>query len=407
MAEPLDTFIRVRARLKNVREESGWILGEIVIPVDDHSLRGDLENLREHGALPEMYQHGALVFPKNLSAGSASVKVDTGLLPGFFETYDSLLAKHPVEPPDQFKVWHEDADTVVDCGAAWTLLQFLRDKVEVWDETQMRFFLVDQHAIEVPLHYPAASAHGLRALVSQVQRFLDEDHLDADARWAFFRKSSSRLLRDEPVESRLGYLLANLATVFKRTEQDHSLYLERFSFEDLLKTFDEKRLKFVSDLNSVLGALQTATVAVPVAFFLVAEKFKPADRLVGQNVILAIGGTIFCILLFAFSLNQGLTLEEIRKAVSDFEVEQLRKQSERSGRLKALLQGTWAHYRKVYRLLWTVRVLLVCFILVIAGTLAWCSLPSLQRRWPYQSQATNPAATPEPTPASPATPVAR
>ena len=404
MAEPLDTFVRVRARLENVREESGWILADIALPVDDHSLRGDLENLREHGVLAEMYQHGALVFPKNLSPGSASVKIDSGLLPGFFETYDSLLAKHPVEPPDRFKVWHEDAKTVGDCGAAWTLLQFLRGKVEVWDETQMRFFLVDQHAIEVPLHYTAASTHGLPGLVPQVERFLDEDHLDADARWAFFRKSSSRLLRDEPVETRLAYLLANLAAVFKRAEQDHSLYLERFSFEDLLKTFDEKRLKFIGDLNSVLAGLQTATVAVPVAFFLVAEKFKPADGLVGQNVILAVGGTVFCILLFAFSLNQGLTLEEIRKAVSDFEAEQLRKQSERSGRLRALLEGTWAHYQKVRRLLWTVRVLLVCFVLVIVGTLAWCSLPNFQRQWPYQSRATNPLATPEPTPASHATP---
>jgi hypothetical protein len=35
--------------------------------------------------------------------------------------------------------------------------------------------------------------------------------------------------------------------VFKRTDQDHSLYLERFSFEELLKTFDEKRLKFIGD----------------------------------------------------------------------------------------------------------------------------------------------------------------
>jgi hypothetical protein len=398
MGEPLDTFIRLRARLQKVREESGWILGEIDVTADDESLLADLDTLREEGALAEIYQNNALVFPNNLSVGVASIKVDSGRLPGFFETYDSLVSKHPVDPPERFTVWHEEADIAKGCRAAWALLHFLREKVEVWDETQMRFFLVDQHAIEVPLHYPAASTRGLPSLVPQVQRFLAREHLDADARWAFFRKSSSRLLRDEPVDARLGRLFVNLGQVLKRTEQDHSLYLERFSFEDLLKTFDETRLKFVSDLNQVLAGLQTATVAVPVAFFLVAEKFKPSNGFVGQNVVLGVGGIVFCVLLFVFSLNQGLTLEAIRKAVSDFEVEQLRKQSERSGRLKTLLEGTWSHYRKVRRLLWTVRVLLVCFALVIAGTLAWCSLPILQKQWPYQSPAANSISAPEPIP---------
>ncbi len=394
MAEPLDTFLRIRARLANVHEESGWILGEVEVAAGDAALRADLDRLREEGVVPEIHQNGALVFPNNLGVGAANLKVDTGRLPGFFETYDSLLLKHPVDPPQRFKIWREDAQIAAGCRAAWALLHFLHDKVEVWDETQMRFFLVDQHAIEVPLHYSAESTLGLVPLVPRVERFLDGAHLDADARWAFFRKSSSRLLRDVLADDRLGCFFVNMDQVFTRTEQDHSLYLERFSFEDLLKTFDEKRLKFVADLNLVLAGLQTATVAVPVAFFLVAEKFKPANGFVGQNVILGVGGVVFCALLFAFSLNQGLTLEEIRKALSDFEVEQLRKQSERSGRLKALLEGTWSHYRKVHRLLWTVRVLLVCFAIVIGATLVWCSLPEIQNKWPYQQPTTTPVTPP-------------
>lgn len=398
MAEPLDTFLRVRARLSQVQEESGWILAHAQIGPREDTLRTDLGVLREAGVVAEIYQNGGLVFPDNLQVGDATLKVDSGLITGFFETYDSLVSKHPVDPPEEFTVWHKDASAADGCRSAWALLRFLHQKVEVWDETQMRFFLVDQHAIEVPLNYSAKSTLDLVPLVPRVERFLDSEHLDADARWAFFRKSSSRLLRDVAVDDRLGRLFSNMAQVFTRTEQDHSLYLERFSFEDLLKTFDEKRLKFVSDMNLVLASLQTATVAVPVAFFLVAEKFKPADGLVGQNLILGAGGIIFCSLLFVFSLNQGLTLEAIRKALSDFEVEQLRKQSGRSGRLKALLEGTWAQYRKVRGLLWAVRVLLVCFAIVIGATLMWCSHPELQKRWPYQpitsSQHTVPAAPP-------------
>jgi hypothetical protein len=370
-----------------VREDAGWIFAEIAIADHDTATISDLDNLRESGAIAEIYQDGTLVFPNNLAPGPATLKIDTGSLPSYFETYDSLLAKYPVDPPDLFTVFHDDAASLDGCRAAWALLQLLRTKVEVWDSTQMRFYFVDQFAIEIPLRYQAVSCGGLVALFPRIERFLHSDHLDADTRWAFFRKAAVRLLRDVPTPNRLGVLFAGMAQVFERTEQDYSLYLERFSFEDLLRTFDEKRLKFIGDLNQVLGGVQTALIAVPATFFLVAEKFGPANGIVGQNAVLSIGGIVFCSLLVALSFNQGATLREIKKAISDFESEQLQKQSERSGRLKALLQGTWAHYRRVRLLLWVVRALIFCFASVMAIALAWCSMPDLQKRWPYEPPA--------------------
>ena len=395
MGEPLDTFLRLRPRLQSVREDAGWIFAEITIADQDAATISDLDSLRESGAIAEIHQHGTLVFPNNLTPGLASLKIDTGALPSYFETYDSLLEKFPVDPPAVFSVYQNDAAHLAACRAAWALLQLLRTKVEVWDSTQMRFYFVDQLAIEIPLRYQATNCGRLVLLVPRIERFLHSDHLDADTRWAFFRKAAVRLLRDVPTATRLDVLLAGMSQVFERAEQDYSLYLERFSFEDLLRTFDEKRLKFIGDLNQVLGGVQTALIAVPATFFLVAEKFKPAERIVGQNAILSIGGIIFCLLLVTLSFNQGATLREIKKAISDFESEQLQKQSERSGRLKALLLGTWAHYRRVRLLLWIARVLIFCFALVMALALVWCSTPDIQKRWPYE-----PPAVTSPTPAT-------
>lgn len=383
MSEPLDTFLRLRARLNNVREADGWILGSLIYSSQDAALETDLSELHEYGVVREMRQKGELVFPGQLEAGSLEVQIDTGNLPTYFETYNSLIAKYPVDAPENFMVWQRDSSLEGGYRFARSLLQFLRGKAEVWDSTQGRFFLVDQLATEIPLRYEASQTLQIPTLVPQVVRFLDDEHIDADARWAFFRKAVTRLLRDIPVEFRLNCLLQNLSNVLDRSGQDYALYLERFSFEDLLKTFDETRLKFVADLNNVLAAIQTALIAVPIAFFLVAEKLKPSDRLLGQNAIIGVGGLIFFGLLFLLSINQGRTLFGIRAALIDFEAEQTPRRTNQSERLKALLKSTWSHYRRVRLLLWVVRVLLILFALVIAAALFWCSTLSWQKIWPY------------------------
>jgi hypothetical protein len=177
--------------------------------------------------------------------------------------------------------------------------------------------------------------------------------------------------------------MESLGNVFDRAQQDHSLYLERFSFEDLLKNFDEKRLKFVSDLNQILASIQTALIAVPIGFFLIAEKFKPTYGWAGQNVVLAAGGLAFFALVFVLSLNQGKTLQGIKLALTDFETEQKKKVTEKSERLQNLLASTWGQYGQVRCLLRVVRVLLVLFSAVIVAALLWCSIPAWQAFLPY------------------------
>jgi hypothetical protein len=192
-----------------------------------------------------------------------------------------------------------------------------------------------------------------------------------------------RLLRDAAIDKRLGLLMESLGTIIERAQQDYSLYLERFSFEDLLKNFDEKRLKFVGDLNQILGAIQTALIAVPIGFFLIAEKFKPATGWIGQNIILATGGLVFFALLFVLSLNQGKTLNAVKISLTDFETEQKKKVTDKTDRLEKLLKTTWDQFRRVNLLLWTVRILLLLFSAIVLAAFLWCSFPSWQQLMPY------------------------
>lgn len=397
MSQAVKSFLELRPRLREVREqESGWILGLFDFNPTDAASAALLSNLHNQGAVAEIRRDGKLLFPPALGdAGVLELRFDTGNLPGYFESYDSLIRTHPDAAPENFVVWEKNEDHRAGYEAVCKLLLFLKSKAEVWDSTAQRFFLVDQQAVEIPLaSYSAKQTVGLPKHLNGIMRFLDAAHLDADARWAFFRKASLRLLRDLPSAKRLGALLENATNIFDRAQQDHSLYLERFSFEDLLKNFDEKRLKFVGDLNQILASIQTSLIAVPIGFFLIAEKFKPTNGWTGQNIVLAAGGLVFFALVLVLSLNQGKTLKGVKLALTDFETEQKRKVTDKSERLQNLLATTWSQYGRVRCLLWTVRFLLLLFSAIIVAALLWCSIPTWQQFLPYTAKdSVSPSAT--------------
>lgn len=379
MPEELDEFLKLRPRLDEVREDAGQLRAQLHFARTDDDVAELLFRLRESGVIREIRLNEKLLFPPDLPEGRLDLIVDLGNLPGYFETYDLLIEKFPTGCPHQYFVCQKAEGDVAGYDATCAFLNLIRGKAEVWDETLQRFYLVDQQAVEIPLAYHVRQTTALVPLVDGIKRFLHDDHLDADARWAFFRKAMVRLTRDAPSVKRLGVLLENIPNILDRAQRDYSLYLERFSFEDLLKNFDENRLKFVNDLHQVVSSIQTSLIAVPIAFFLVAEKFQPAATLTAKNAILAFGGIIFFGLLLVLSFNQGRTLNSIRLALLAFEAEQTKRQTERFENLKSLLDATWEHYNRVWWFLWTVRVLLIAFAAVVTFAAAWSASPGLRQ----------------------------
>jgi hypothetical protein len=388
MFQVVDTFLQIRQRLRDVKEgEDGWVTATLEFQANDTALIELLNQLQQEAVIAEFRRGDVRVYAPNFGeSGPLTLKIDLGHLPGYFETYQALIERFPDAEPDEYRVWQSNPEVEAGYKAAVELLTVLKMKAEVWDNTRQRFFLVDQQAIEISLIYDATQTVSLPEIVPAVVRFLDSQHLDSDTRWAFFRKASGRTLRDVSSEKRLGFLFEQLKNVFDRTQEDYSLYLERFSFEDLLKNFDEKRLKFVGDLNQVLASIQTSLIAVPIGFFLVAEKFEPASGLTGKNLVLAVGGLIFVGLVFLLAANQGKTLLGVKTAIDTFEDEQKKKITEASARLGNLLADTRGQYARVRLLLIAVRILLVLFATILLAALILCSAPSLQRYLPYVSK---------------------
>jgi hypothetical protein len=388
MFQVVDTFLQIRPRLRDVKEgEDGWVTATLDYDANDIALIELLKQLQHEAVIAEFRRGEIRVYsPEFGESGSLTLKIDLGHLPGYFETHQALIERFPDAEPEEYRVWQSNPEVEAGYKAAVQLLRVLKTKAEVWDNTRQRFFLVDQQAIEILLIYEATQTITLPKIVPAVIQFLDSQHLDSDTRWAFFRKASGRTLREVAAEKRLGFLFEHLKNVFDRTQEDYSLYLERFSFEDLLKNFDEKRLKFVGDLNQVLASIQTSLIAVPIGFFLVAEKFEPASGLTGKNLVLAIGGLVFVGLVFLLAVNQSKTLSGVKSAIDTFEDEQQKKVTDASTRLKNLLADTRSQYARVRLLLIAVRVLLVLFAFIVIAALVLCSVPSLQQHLPYLSE---------------------
>jgi len=191
MPQAVDSFLKLRPRLSEVREqEDGWILAFFNYDPKDMAVLGLLTELHNEGVISEFRREGHLVFPPKLGdSGPLDLRIDTGKLPGYFETYASLIGSNPDTPPQEFTVWEKNDAFHAGYAAACALLQFLKSKAEVWDTTGQRFFLVDQQAVEIPLtSYSPQQTATLPARLPSITRFLNAEHWTQTHDGHFFAK---------------------------------------------------------------------------------------------------------------------------------------------------------------------------------------------------------------------------
>lgn len=399
MPGPRDTFLEIRPKLTRLQDDDGVTRAELVADPNDSELKRKLWYLRDEGVIEEIRSNGTSLSRITPLSGTIALAINTANIPGYFETWARLIQRHPVAPPSDYVVYDMVGGDDAGYRAACDLLGLFQQRAEVWDATQLRFFLVDSQAIEIPITYTAESTANIARNLKEITTFLNSEHLEADSRWNFFRKSAIRAVQDASKDDRLSTLFKQIGNVMERTKQDFSLYLERYSFEDALKAFDDKRLKFIADLSQVLASVQTALLAVPVGFFLIAEKIKQTSGWTGQNVIIGTGGVIFCGILLVLLRNQGRTLREVRAAIDDFGAAQKAKNTPNALQIEVMVRNAKKHSSRILLLLWVVTGLVILFTVVIVAAVVWASKPEIQKLLPYASPVEVLVPTPSATPA--------
>jgi hypothetical protein len=382
-----DTFLEIRPKLTQFRDDNGVATADLEVDPNDAELIQKILELRDQGIIQGIRAGGNLLSRSTPLSGLVTFTINTANVPGYFETWTHLIQRNPLVPPADYDVFDKTGGDEASYYAACELLGLLKQRAEVWDATQLRFFLVDRQAIEISITYSVESMASIAKHLRAVTAFLDTKHIEADSRWNFFRKAAIRVIRDTVKDARLSVMFTQLGNIIERANQDFSLYLERYSFEDALKGFDEKRLKFIADLNQVLASVQAALLAVPVGFFLVAEKIKQSAGWNGQNVIIGAGGIIFCGILLVLLRNQGRTLKEVQTGIDDFGTAQKAKNTPNALQIGTMVQNAKKHSRRILLFLRVVTGLVILFAVVIVVAVIWASKPEIQKLIPYSQTA--------------------
>src|SRR5712671_6992041 len=107
MFQAVDNFVQLRSRLQDVQEqEQGWVLATLDYDPKDADLKDLLVKLYDDGVVSEIRRNGIRIYAADLDQpGKLELRIDRGSLPGYFETYDGLIERHPDGQPDEYRVW--------------------------------------------------------------------------------------------------------------------------------------------------------------------------------------------------------------------------------------------------------------------------------------------------------------
>lgn len=222
---------------------------------------------------------------------------------------------------------------------------FLQEICDFGDAHKIVFFAPEK--LEIVL---SCKVGDLRELpeIAKLSTELSQGVVERDQRIVLFKRSLRDHLRVHPVVDRFGILIRNLASIYDGYRRDYELWLGN-TFADIKKSFEEKRLKFVSDLTSVLAAIQASILAVPLGAILIADKFEFQNPL--KNFFLA--SAVLGVIAVAWKLlaNQQHSLDSTKAAIDAVSTDYQKQQPAGSREFTSRLAAVETQERKVRLLL--------------------------------------------------------
>lgn len=236
-------------------------------------------------------------------------------------------------------------------------------------ETPGKAIFLTPEKIEIPLVYTEPVIPELRHLAelqAQFEKRPEKDPADFDQRLVLFRKSLREYLKAHPPEDRFKIFLKNFETIYDSYNRDYQLWIGN-TFGELEKSFEEKRLKFVADLNGILSGVQASLLAVPIAALLLCDKFDLANPI--KDFLLAVGVLTVGVIAIRLLENQAATLDATREAIDATREDFERKHNKRRQEFKTRLLNLDTQEQRVRRLLSYIRSTII--FIILASFVGW------------------------------------
>jgi hypothetical protein len=338
----LRAFCTIRSLLvrNEFKDDPRRITGTIRVGIENIE---DLKTLQNEGYITEARDAGGSVEFVLLRPPFCEVQIT--LSPGSLPYYENLedLILHTADEPNEYFIFDigmlrstevssiERIESYRLMLRAKKLLQSIADFADA-----NRAVLFAPEKLDIPFICLATDLRALPGL-SALEAQLSLGSVEREQRIILFKRSLREHLRSQPVEDHFRLFIRNFTSIYDSYNRDFELWLGN-TFGELEKSFEEKRLKFISDLNGILAGVQTSILAVPIAAILLGDKYDLANPL--KNFLLAVAVALLATVALKLLHNQEHTLDATRKAIdstkTDFEKKHSQRREEFRTRLDAL-----------------------------------------------------------------------
>lgn len=380
--DSLDQWIALRGLLRDVRVEEKATVGFVII---DGRVLALADSLASAGL--KIRRDGQIIAPAALNSGDVAELTFDGPSLNFYERFSDFLSHFPVREPAKRYHIHELGFT---SGAAtsppaiihyrqalrlWALLADLADHAD-----DRRLFVLSSDKLEIICAYAAEDLRALEKLAELEADFAASSPSREEKR-TLFKRSLLDGLRACDSAGRFGTLLRNFPAIHDRYWQNFRLLLEGISFDRIFEGYVEKHSKIITELNSVLGGIQTAIIGLPIASFVILEKMTVAVHPTFKNTMLLVGCLVFVAFLLVLSFSQGRTLDASTALTRELNEEVEAKNPDLAKKLAPSMGRLARHAGWVHVLLWIVRLLLAGLIGATVLTYGYVSSPGLRAKF--------------------------
>nr|WP_295468197.1 hypothetical protein [Mesorhizobium sp.] len=299
------------------------------LTIRDHSV---LETVRELDASERASEDAAIAFkdPVSLAQIGSSLDVSIGAprsgLGQLALNLDALLAsgRNRVQEPPRFYLIkdhfaYNDSPVIDGVHRYRTVLRFihaLKEAAAFLDPYQGEMLFLGPTRLAVPVNYRLADLQGVTpALVEEFEAFVFQK-VHKDQKEAIASSTLVETCRATPEPDRFAHLLRNLREFVTKCYDSYRLFASEFSYEKIRSKAEEAIGDYASKIHRTFHDIQNQVLGIPVATVVVATQMKVAaecDVNFWANLAVALGATLFVVLLTFAVSNQIMTLSSIER----------------------------------------------------------------------------------------------
>lgn len=319
------TFDQLIPLYRNIEFSDDGAEGRLT--VRDHSI---LETVRELDASERASEDAAISFKNSVTSAGLGSSLDVSVgaprsgLGQLALDLDALLesGRNRVLEPARFYLIKErfaynDAAVIDGVQRYRTVLRFihaLKEAAAFLDPYQGEMLFLGPARLAVPVNYRLADLRGVTpATVEEFEAFVFQK-VHKDQKEAIVASTLVEICRGIPEAERFPYLLGNLREFVTKCHDSYRLFASEFSYEKIRSRAEEAIGDYAAKIHRTFHDIQNQVLGIPVATVVVATQMKVAtqcDVAFWANLAVALGATLFVILLSFAVSNQLMTLSSI------------------------------------------------------------------------------------------------